>query len=87
MIITEFHVANVYGKVLSPEDIVDVADTLKEAERLAYERFSGHGDDVGIFINADDKWYFVFGRDRLSQHLIVCENEISAVNAYVSEWY
>lgn len=87
MIITEFFVAHAYGKEITPEDIVDTADSLKEAERLAYERFSGNGDDVGVFINVDGKWYFVFGRDRLSECLVVCEGPVSVANAYVSEWY
>ena len=88
MIITEFYVAYVFDREVTHEDIVDVADTLKEAERLAYERLSGRGgDDAGVFINVDNKWYFVFGRDRLSGRLIVSEGVISVADAYVSDWY
>jgi hypothetical protein len=87
MIITEFYVAYVFDREVTHEDIVDVTDTLKEAERLAYERLSGGGDDAGVFINVDSKWYFVFGRDRLSGRLIVSEDVISVADAYVSDWY
>ena len=87
MIITEFYVAHAYDKVLSPEDIVETVDSLKEAERLAYDRFSGHGDDVCVFIKVNDVWYFVYGRDRLSDHLVVSEYADSTSVAYVSEWY
>ena len=87
MIITEFYVAHAYDKVLGLEDIVKTADSLKEAERLAYDRFSGRGDDVCIFIKVDDVWYFVYGRDRLSDRLIVSEYADSTSVPYVSEWY
>lgn len=87
MIITKFYIAYAPDREVTHKDIVDVADTLKEAERLAYERLSGGGDDAGVFINVDNKWYFVFGRDRLSGRLIVSEDVISVVDAYVSDWY
>ena len=87
MIITEFHIAHAYDKVLGPEDIVETTDSLKDAERLAYDRFSGNGDDVCVFIKVDNVWYFVHGRDRLSDHLVVSDHADSASVAYVSEWY
>ena len=87
MIITEFHIAHAYDKVLGLEDIVETTDSLKEAERLAYDCFSGHSDDVCVFIKVDDVWYFVYGRDRLSDHLVISEYADSASVAYVSEWY
>lgn len=87
MIITGFCVAHAYDKVLGPEDIIETTDSLKEAERLAHDRFSGHGDDVCIFIKVDDVWYFVYGRDRLSEHLVVSAYTDSTSVAYVSEWY
>ena len=88
MIITEFYVAYVSEREVTHEDIVDVADTLKEAERLAYKRLSGRGgDDAGVFIKVDNKWYFVFGRDRFSDRLIVSEDVVSVADAYISDWY
>ncbi len=88
MIITEFHIAYAYEREITVDDIVDTADSLKEAERRAYERLSGRGgDDAGIFINVDDEWYFVFGRDRLSDYLIVSKDRPSVADAYVSKWY
>ena len=86
MIITEFHVAHAYDKVLGPEDIVETADSLKEAERIAWE-YLCDDDDSRVWINVDGKWYCVWGRDRLSDRLIVSEGVVSATDAYVSEWY
>ena len=86
MIITEFHVAYAYRKEATPEDIVDTVDNLREAERIAYE-YLCDDDDSRVWINVDGKWYCVFGRDRLSDRLIVSDGVVSAKDAYVSEWY
>ena len=86
MIITEFHVAYAYRKDAMPEDIVDTVDNLREAERIAYE-YLCDDDDSRVWINVDGKWYCVFGRDRLSDRLIVSEGMVNAKSAYVSEWY
>ena len=74
-------------KFWGPEDIIETTDSLKEAERLAHDRFSGHGDDVCIFIRVGNAWYFVYGRDRLSDHLVVSEYADNTSVVYVSEWY
>ena len=86
MIITEFHVAYAYRKEATPEDIVNTVDNLREAERIAYE-YLCDDDDSRVWINVDGQWYCVFGRDRLSDRLIVSEGMVNAKSAYVSEWY
>ena len=86
MVIDKFYVAYAWRKDAMPTDIVEECDTYEYAERIAYE-YLCDDDDSRVWIIVDGKWYCVFGRDRLSDRLIVSEGVVSAKDAYVSEWY
>lgn len=86
MNITEFHVAYAYRKDAMPENIITTVDNLREAERIAREHLCDD-DDSRVWIKVDDKWYCVFGRDQLTDRLIVSKDVININNIFVSEWY
>lgn len=86
MEIKQFFVAYSHRKDAMPEDIRVCCDTYEEAKYVA-DDFLCDDDDSRVWIQVDNVWYCVFGRDKYSQALIVSKEEINCHKAYVSEWY
>lgn len=86
LFITKYHIAYAYRKSATPEYIFKTVDYLRDAERIAREILCDD-DDSRIWIEVNNKWYCVFGRDIATGRLIVSEGVINIENAYVSDWY
>ena len=86
MIIDKFYAAYAVHKAVTHEDIVDEASTYEEAWNLAFSYLCDDDDD-GVFINVNNEWFRVWGRDPHSQALVVSKENAGWIDAYVSEWY
>ena len=86
MKIDRFYVAYAIRHWVSHNDIFDFEFTYEAANERAENQLVDD-DDAGVFVSVDGKWYRVWGRDNLSQALVVSAEYDGWNKAYVSEWY
>ncbi len=86
MIINKFYAAYAIRHFVSSKDIIGEAKaTFEEAEEYA-DDFLCDDDDSGVFINVNNQWYRVWGRNKETGTLIVSEEYEGWKNAYTTNW-